>query len=90
MLQLRVYEERQKTLKRRMEKLQREMNQPKAQEEERKVPRDGGNQPRNGQPAPNHHPNRIHNQHPNSVQEVIRGVEVVGAELSLGASGQSI
>ena len=72
-----------------MEKLQREMNQPEAQEEERKAPRDG-NQPRNGQPVPNHHPSQSHNQHPNSVQEVIRGVEVVGAELSLGASGQSI
>ena len=35
---MRVYEERQKSLKQRMDKLQREMHQPEAQEEERKAP----------------------------------------------------
>ena len=72
---MRVYEERQKSLKQRMEKLQREMNQPEAQEEKK-------NAPKNNNPGPNHDQNQSHNQRQNVVQEVIRGVEVVGAELN--------
>ena len=79
---MRVYEERQKSLKLRMEKLQREMHQPEAQEEEKKMPQNGGNHNRNNQPGANPPQNRFANQQQNNVQQVIQGVEVVGAELN--------
>ena len=72
---MRVYEKRQKSLKQRMDKLQREMHQPEAQEEEKKAPQ-------NNHPRPQHDHNGLPNQRPNVVQEVIRGVEVHGAELN--------
>ena len=52
-LQMRVFQERQANLKRKMDKLSREMNQGQAQEEEKHVPHNGGNQPPPNQPGPN-------------------------------------
>ena len=41
---MRVFQERQANLKRKMDKLSREMNQPQSQEEEKKQPMNNGNQ----------------------------------------------
>ena len=89
---MRVYEERQANLKRRMDNLQHQMNQANAPpEEEKKAPRNDGNEA-DGPPAqpvpqgqPNQHQSQESDEHQNDMEDAIRGVQVVGAELNMGA-----